>query len=398
MSLDLSALAIATPSPEELEASVALALGEADVAVTEASASPVDYDFSSVATAGLHRVTGAADVRGARRTWSLFVKTLQHPRHWRHLPALPPELAAEFLQDFPWKAELETRAQVLPVLPTGLRVPDVYNVRDLGHDRIAVWMEDIDVDLTPWTADTYARCAYLLGRLAARRTPEKPAGACSLPTGYALRKLVESRNPEHTASLVDDEIWDHPVVAANLEKDYRHRLGEVLASLPELLDDLDGLPQTLHHGDAAASNLLVPRSEPGSFVAIDWSFNTHLAVGHDLGQLLVGEVQSGAVDPSMLPEIHAVIVPAYCHGLRIEGMQVPQEVVELGYIGALACRSAGSAVPVDLLRTEMTPEVEAFIGRRCRMAQFVLDLIVEQRRKAGAVAVGASADALGEGA
>jgi len=42
--------------------------------------------------------------------------------------------------------------------------------------------------------------------------------------------------------------------------------------VPELLDGMDALPQALPHGDASPQNLLVPADDPGTFVAIDVSF------------------------------------------------------------------------------------------------------------------------------
>jgi hypothetical protein len=81
--------------------------------------------------------------------------------------------------------------------------------------------------------------------------------------------------------------------------------------VPELLDRLDVMPQALPHGDASLQNLLVPADALDSFVAIDVSFQNPQVVGFDLGQL----------PAAALPELHAVLVPAFTDGLRAEGGQ-----------------------------------------------------------------------------
>jgi hypothetical protein len=161
--MELGALGVAEPGAD-LFASVARQVLRDP---TAARACAVDYPFTSIATGGLFRVTGTAGTGSA--SWSVFVKVLQHARHWPLIPMLPPEAATEMLALFPWRDELAVREQVLPVLTPGLRVPDVYHVAELGDDRAAVWMEDVDVDDDPWSSETYARAAHLLARLAARR-------------------------------------------------------------------------------------------------------------------------------------------------------------------------------------------------------------------------------------
>lgn len=364
--------------PDEvlLDAIAAGILGEPAARVTSVTVEPVDYAFSSISTAGLHRALGTAQAAGRTLTWSAFVKTLQHVRHWAMLPMLPPEVVEEMLRMFPWRAELDTREQVRPVLPEGLRVPEVYYVDDLGDDRAAVWMENVDVDPSPWSVETYAHCAYLLGVLAARRRPGRPAGASDLPVGFAVRKLVESRTPVLAAVLADGCMWTDPTVVSVVDADYHRDLIRLHDLLPGLLDEMDTLPQTLPHGDAAPANLLRPRHEPDVFVAIDWSFGSPLPVGHDLGQLLVGGTEGDAVDPSMLPAIHDAILPAYCKGLAEEGFEVATETVLRGYVGGLACRTAPSAVPFDQMDPPLTGDRLGYLRRRAAMGRFVLDLVL----------------------
>jgi hypothetical protein len=373
---ELTALGVARPGGAMLDTIVGSILKDPDARLGSVQVAVVDYDFGSISTAALHRVSGTARSRGRTVTWSAFVKTLQHPRHWPHLGTLPPDVATEMLQLFPWQAELETRRQVLPVLPRGLRVPDIYYLDDLGNDRVAVWMEDIDVDPNPWPIETYAHCARLLGLLAARRTPDQPAGFSDLPVGFAVRKLVESRRPVLTAVLADGCMWTDPQVRSLVDPGYYRDLIRLHDGLPALLDEMDLLPQTLAHGDAAPANLLRPRAEPGVFVAIDWSFGSPLPVGHDLGQLLVGDVEGDVVDPAMLPAIHEAILPAYCAGLDAGGLRVPVDAVRRGYVGGLACRTAPFTFPFERLAGPLTEDLVAFLRRRARLGRFLLDLVL----------------------
>ena len=49
----------------------------------------------------------------------------------------------------------------------------------------------------------------------------------------------------------------------------RRDLMRLADRIPEMLGDLERVPQVLMHGDASPQNLLVPVDEPESFVAID---------------------------------------------------------------------------------------------------------------------------------
>jgi hypothetical protein len=51
-----------------------------------------------------------------------------------------------------------------------LRELELYRLADLGPDRIAVWMEDIDADPSPWSPSRFARATELLGELAGNRS------------------------------------------------------------------------------------------------------------------------------------------------------------------------------------------------------------------------------------
>ena len=140
---------------------------------------------------------------GGERPWSAFVKVLQHPRHWPLIDHVPPAGGRGDPASCSRGGRSSTPAsRCCPCCPPGLRVPDVYAVADLGDDRLAWWMEDIDVDDDPWTDETYARAAHLLARLAARRTPGTAAGASDLPA-----RLRGPQGRGHSRSAARRLLW-----------------------------------------------------------------------------------------------------------------------------------------------------------------------------------------------
>jgi len=370
---DLEVLGPAAPRGHLLGDVVRATLRDGSAEVTDARAEPTGYAFTSIATGGLFRVRGTAATGSGNRCWSVFTKVLQHPRHWPLIDVIPPHAAAEIKELFPWRDELDTREQVLPVLPSGLRVPDIYRVVDLGDDRLAVWMEDIDADDDPWDDEAYARAAYLLARLAARRTPGTAAGATALAPGLAVRKLVESRGVLVPGPLDDDALWARPEVADAVDDDYRADLRRTLGMIPALLAEMDTLPAAMPHGDAAPVNLLRPRDEPGSYVAIDWAFQCHLPLGHDLGQLLVGEVERGRMDPVRLPVLLDVTLAAYVDGLAEEGLDLSAHTVLRGALcSSLAPRTLPFAFPIEHL-DDPVPD-DGYLRRRAGLGRWILDL------------------------
>jgi aminoglycoside phosphotransferase (APT) family kinase protein len=140
---------------------------------------------------------------------------------------------------------------------------------------------------------------------------------------------------------------------------------------------LDRLPQTYAHGDASPQNLLLPASEPGTVVIIDWGFGTLLPIGFDLGQLLVGLAHARKSDLSALPDIDAAIFPAYLEGLAAEDYPAVPAQVRLGYLGALAARSALSALPLELLSRPSAPDAEAEFLYRLQLTRALIAMTAD---------------------
>ena len=325
----------------------------------------VDYPFGSPATGALLRVRGADD---SGRSWSLFVKVLQHVRHWPELAALPPQYRREFSDSFPWRQELELwDAAVVATLPQGLRAPVLHRLVELPDERLALWMEDVTVDPTPWGLDRFARAARLLGRWNARSASAGVLAACGLPHGFGLRMYAERAVPMRgLAILGDDGLWSHPWLREH--GDLRARLRTLGAQIPTWLDRLDALPQAVPHGDASPQNLL---PEPdGGFVIIDLSFRSPHAIGFDLGQLVVGLVHADVLPAAALPDLTAVVEPAYVAGLADEGLTGLDAVVHEAFTITSMIRSGFDGLRLDLLATS-APQDRAAFDQRVALSRFL---------------------------
>lgn len=333
---------------------------------------PIAYQSGSPATGGLARVRGDGD----GRAWSVFVKLVHHPRHWPLLHLVPEVFREELCQTLPWRQELAAWERPFAGhLPDGLRVPVLYRITELDEDRLLLWMEDVDaIPDADWTLGHYRRAAAALGGLAAlRSTPELLADAGE--PGWALRLLVGSRVLRGAVpTLDDDRLWTHPLVASTVDAELRGDLRRIATALPAIMDRLDALPQALAHGDASPQNLLAPRAEPGAFVAIDIAFQCPLAIGFDLGQLLVGLAHAGHVEAAALPAIHDVLVPAYIEGMRAHGVDPDPDAVTYGYLGGLAARATLTSLPFETLDSPRTEQLATLWRQRAALTRFLADL------------------------
>jgi hypothetical protein len=335
------------------------------VAATTATAEAVAYESGSPATGALARVRGITDNGTA---WSVFVKLLQHPRHWPHLDRVPPPLRQDFLDTFPWRTELAAWDPAFTqALPAGLRVPVLYRQVELPGDRVALWMENIVADSRPWTAAEFERAARLLGTFAANRSDPELIGASPYPLGYGLRRYYHGPCHAAIAAITNPATWAHPALARHAS--LRDGLLRLADRAPAILDHMDRLPQALQHGDASPQNLLIPRADPGTIVAIDIAFPSPQAVGFDLAQLLVGLVHAGQQPAAGLPAVHRLLAPAYAAGMRAGRHPAALADIRRGYLGALLIRVPFTALPWGDLDS-IPPEV---VDERAALIRFALN-------------------------
>lgn len=339
-------------------------------------AEPVPHDFGSPTTAGLFRLRGRALQAGPDGA-AVFLKLIRSFRHWPVVAHLPPEQQQLALSSPLWRYEIELYARGLgDALPPGLRLPRVLAISELGDDVVALFLEDVEVDPTPWSESTFAHAAEVLGRMAARLTNADalPPMASRLPSEvtrlhYTSRLLLSA-----LPALQSDAIWSHPLLAAFTAQELRRDLMALAGRIRAMLTELVRLPQVLMHGDASPQNLLVPVDEPGSFVAIDWTIGGLAAVGDDLGQLLVGLAHAGLLEVHELPGLHDVIVHSYTTGLAAEKLEVAEPDVRYGMDAGLVVRSAFTALPLDRLGEPVTDELAGLVESRLALTRYLVDV------------------------
>jgi hypothetical protein len=337
-------------------------------------AEPVAYDFGTPTTKGAVRLRG---VTGDGRDWSVFVKVIQAYRHWPMIGMLPPGMRQRVLESPLWRYEADVHtSRVGELLPAGLRLPEAHAVVDLGDDRIAIFAEYIETADAVWDDDRFARAARLLARTSVRLTAADalPPSASRTP-GEMSRLLYEFRlQLTDLPALADDRTWAaHPLLAAG-RKDLQDDLADLAGRIPALLARLDLLAQLMVHGDASPQNLLIPACDPGTFVAIDWSLGGVAAAGEDLAQLLVGLAHAGQLPVTELARVRDVIIDAYVQGLADEQFAAGRHEIAIGLDGALAIRSAFTALPLDRLGEPPSEELDHLIQNRLELTRYLCDL------------------------
>lgn len=333
---------------------------------TGAELAPVGYPSGSPATAALYRLRGDG--------WSLFCKVLQHVRHWPGIEQMPPHLVPDFVDQLPWRAELDLwEPWLVATLPRGLRPPVLHRIVEMPDDRAAVWMEDVLEAPLSCELDRFERAAYLLGRWNARSTdPDLLARCPHTAKNHGLRMYAENAvGFRGLMPLADDTLWAHEWLADHA--DLRAELRELAGEIPAMLDRLDTFTMCVPHGDASPQNLLVPAEDLESFVVIDLSFRTPHPLGFDLGQLLVGLTHAGQVPAARMPAIAAAIVPAYVRGVHEEGITHLDAEARDAFATGVLLRSGFDGFLYELIE-DPTPANERAFAERVEMARVLVGL------------------------
>ena len=114
---------------------------------------------------------------------------------------------------------------------------------------------------------------------------------------------------------------------------------------------------------------------------IDFGFWGPQPLGFDLGQLLLGEVQLGERPAKALPDDERACLAAYVDGLRAEGCDVDDSVVERGLALVMLLFGALPSLPFELLDAPPTPAAIEISRQRAAAARFVLDLVAATDRR-----------------
>jgi hypothetical protein len=363
----------------ELAAFIADGLGVRHATVLTSSAAVFPYDRPAITTAGRYLVTGSARTdTGEVRAFSFFVKVIHSYLRSPLRFAMPAELRAQAGNLIPWHTEADVyRSDLRDRLPDGLTVPRATAVRDLDEDSAALWLERVPVRPVAWDIERHARTAYLLGRLAASRAVAPLATAvhgARTPRNYADGWLAHIVLP----ALAAGDVWAHPLVREAFDARLRSRLLTAADALPALLNELDDVPAVTAHGDACTVNLLLA-DDRDAIVMVDFGFWGRAPLGTDLGQLVLGEVQTGQRRAAELPGIEAACLPAYVAGVRAEGGAADPERLRRAHAALMTVFSALPSIPIEHLGDEPTPRLRRLFHGRAAIARFVLDLLDDTR-------------------
>src|SRR6476661_4972042 len=192
-------LATAALPDSDLTDVVAAVVGR-PVRVLDWAATELPVSSGAISTESVAHVHGTATDGAGRLRWSVLVKVLRSARHWPGIFMVPPPFRQRLIDEFQWRLEADVLTSELTIImPPGMRTPSVYRCDDLGDDRLAVWMEWVDVVDTPWDGARFRRAARLLGQLAARRrigsetattTAEQLSGLRELYAGPLARRYL----------------------------------------------------------------------------------------------------------------------------------------------------------------------------------------------------------------
>jgi hypothetical protein len=335
---------------------------------------PILVDATAVSTEAVLKVHGSATAGSDRLPWAVLVKILRSARHWPAITQVPPHVRQEFIDNMPWRIEADTLSSDLPrMLPPGLRTPRLFRADDLGDDRMALWVEFVEVSELPWDIARFRRAARLLGQLAGRRTAEAavwPGGAAS---GLGLRDLASGLLGMKIFPLLSGRsLCGNALLEAHTTPDLRTDMLTLAGRVPAMLDRLASLTPSIGHGDACPQNLLAPSDAPDTLVAIDLTWQRPEAIGFDLGQLLVGLAHTGELTADELPELHDIVLSAYLEGLRAEGCDVDSADVLYGFDAAMVIRSAFTSMPWDELNDPVTPDLDARVASRAALTRYLV--------------------------
>ncbi|MEG9248321.1 phosphotransferase [Arthrobacter sp. Soc17.1.1.1] len=370
---DRAILGPADVTDEALAAMVAEHLGVGAVELTGCRAEVAEYDLDALTTAGRFWVHGTARHAGEVSPYSFFVKVVQSWTRSPQFANVPEPLREIAAASLPWRNEPAVyRSDLGARLPDGLSMPRAYAVIDIDDLSAGLWLQSIEHDASPWRAGTFARAAYLLGRLAASPTirPLRALGSTQVVRSYAAARLEHQVLPV----LHSEELWAHPLIAPAFGG-LRKRLHRAVEALPGYVRELEGAPLGTAHGDACPRNLLAVGTDQEGFALIDFGLWCEAPLGFDLTQLLIGEVQLGERSAAELTQLEALCLPAYHQGLSDEGCDVPIDALRRTHALLMLMFFGLTAVPLEVLFGAPAPGSASALGERARAASFVLDLV-----------------------
>ena len=340
--------------------------------IVESHVEVVDYGLTTLTTGERWWVSGTARQDGADVPFRLFVKVVQSALRSPALAGIPPQFHLAIADALPWHVEPNAyRSDLATRVPSGMRIPRAYRVAEIDDDSCGLWIEAVSHDQSAWALDRYRDAAATLGRFAGSAEVAAIDQSLTHPAGpHQARTYFDNRLKEQFVSTYEaGEVWGHPAVAAHFDESLRARLMNLIATAPELIEEIETLPLLNAHGDAAPQNLLVV---PNGFCVIDWCFWCHAALGFDLSQLVYSEIDLDHTDASMFRDIQAASLVGYREGLADSGVEIGEAELRRAHTLQLAIAHGISSVPLDRLGDEPSA-VEASVRSRATVLRHVLD-------------------------
>ena len=390
----LTPMGAAAPDGALLADIAARALHSEGATVIAAEAAPIPMPVLNLTTGGVWRIHGTAATPvdlGEPAPFTAVAKLIQTPRLWPGIGQVPPQMRDEMARRYPWRTEAQVYgSRLAQVVPDGARLPEVYGLHEVDHERTVIWMEDVRQQPgAAWSEQEFGRAALWLGRLAgstAVRTggPELDAARDADRLRYFVEGVVAH---VHAPALQGPELWRIPAVAEAATPELVSGLRALAAGAGDMVQEMLAMEQFPSHGDASPQNLLMPEAggpdggtggdgaEP--FVVIDWGLYGAACPGFDLSQLLSGLVNDGAMPAETLASLEAVCLPAYCAGLAQSGAGVPAAVVQRGHALSMALFTGLVVANSPRLAEPDSQILRDYMANRLAMAQFAGDLLAD---------------------
>jgi len=256
-----------------------------------------------------------------------------------------------------WKREASYfSANQLDHLPTGIRTPRCYAIREL-NDQVQIIQEDLEVSPihllhgSRWQMGDYRAAARCLGSFNGAYL----ANEVAIPTGdwvprHWLRAFVEASAPSIEIFF---HSLDHPIIRkiyAPISPDFIHKAWDERHTIFNLLESL---PQTFCHQDAFSLNLfLEPEISGSQLIAIDWSLAGPAAVGSELSTFVFSSLLLHLNSFEHAEELSALAIEGYLEGLKDTGYVCDPDLVRVAFYASTFWRflfgAYIGAVPLQL--------------------------------------------------
>jgi hypothetical protein len=311
---------------------------------------------SKTSPAAVYRIAGSAQTGDGVLPWSLVLKESQakvSSTSVGHNTSHDPK------SQWYWKRELLLyQSGLFDELPEGFATPQVYCIEDEPEFN-RIWMEDVREDVgTIWPLEHYGQVARHFGRFNGLHLAQRPLPSWPwLMNDFLASRISKSQWADfahHYPTLRES----NPLVQRGWDDDLFAAFDQIWQDREHFLQMIARLPQTLLHNDAGRKNLFARRHLDGNLetVAIDWGFTAIGAIGEDLATIVSQPVYwFNGVHPEELPELDAIVFPAYVQGLRDVGWQGDPALARLGYtLGVVLRHGLGIFVMEWAARNEDT--------------------------------------------